>query len=179
MLIGLTGRAGSGKSSVSGFLETNYGFHRKAFADPVKKTVSDLFRIPIDCFYDPEEKIKTDPMWNITRRKILQIFGTECIRNHFGADFWVKLMVLDIADLRQREGSGVDIVIDDVRFPEEARMIHDNGGKIISIKRPDNPYEIDQTHISETFKTIPFDKEIINDYSLLSLFNQVHNIFKV
>lgn len=170
MILGITGRAGSGKSSASAYLETYHRFHKTAFADPVKKTVSELFKIPIGYLQDPEEKSKLDPIWKKTRREIMQVFATECMRDHFGADFWTKLMLLSIMDLRYQRGDNIDIVIDDVRFPEEVQMIRDLGGCIILIRRPNNPHEIDQSHVSESLTGVDPDRIVVNSGSLTELY---------
>lgn len=46
MIIGFTGQAGSGKDTAGAYLIKQYNFERKAFADPLKKSIAALFDIP-------------------------------------------------------------------------------------------------------------------------------------
>src|SRR4051812_5088987 len=46
MIIGLTGSKGSGKDTIAAYLIKEYRFERRAFADPMKKSVAALFDIP-------------------------------------------------------------------------------------------------------------------------------------
>ena len=167
-LIGITGRVGVGKTTIAQCLSGMCGFKLQSFGTPLKKAVSDLFMIPLSDLYDSNKKEKLNPFWNKTSREILQIFGTECVRNHFGKDFWVKRMK---RTLEQYDASSV--VIDDVRFPEEADMIIKKGGFVIKVARPDNPYQINQSHISEQMNDIPFTVLIDNNSSILALHTKV------
>lgn len=53
-----------------------------------------------------------------TGRQLLQLFGTNVIRQRFVADAWVRM-----AENRVRMYKGVTI-LDDVRFPNEAQVHH-------------------------------------------------------
>lgn len=57
MIIGLVGEKNSGKDSVAAYLIKEYGFERKAFADPLKRSIAALFDIP----YHEIEHFKNDP----------------------------------------------------------------------------------------------------------------------
>jgi hypothetical protein len=65
----------------------------------------------------PSTKLEDHP----TGRQLMQIFGTEVIRERFCADSWIRM-----ADGRAKLFDGVTI-IDDVRFPNEARKVTDGG----------------------------------------------------
>lgn len=144
MLIGITGRAGEGKTTIAEHLAKHRGFTILSFATPVKEAVSKLFGIPMHVLLDPVKKNQMLPTWGKSARIIMQTFGTECMRNHFGTDFWVNFMVRKI-DWH----ASYDIVIDDVRFQEEVDTIVGKGGQMIRVIRPGIPFAIGVEHVSE------------------------------
>lgn len=144
MLIGVTGRIGEGKTSVAEHLRNKYGFLLLSFSTPLKEAVAQLFGLQMTTLTTPVLKTRMILRWKKTSKEIMQIFGTECMRGHFGEDFWVKHMQ---DQLNQHSYS--NIVIDDVRFPEEVEMVYDYGGLLIRVIRPNNPYTMDKAHVSE------------------------------
>lgn len=179
-LIGITGRVGAGKTTIAEYLKSNYGFKIYSFSTPLKEVVSNLFLMPLDDFYNPNKKMVTNPCWGKTPREILQVFGTECIRNHFGRDFWVKRMgqVLKWDSLIVHGRFTSPVVIDDIRFPEETNMVIEKGGLLIKVVRSNNPYEIDQNHESERMIGIKYDTQINNDSDVQNLCSKVdHAMF--
>jgi hypothetical protein len=87
-----------------------------------------------------EWREQVDPWWaerlgmpNLTPRWVLQYWGTEVCRGGFHDDIW-------IASLENKLRNSKDnIVISDVRFPNEIKAIHNAGGKVIRIKRGPEP----------------------------------------
>lgn len=141
MIIGLTGPKESGKDTVGAMLIKGYGYERRAFADPLKKSVAGLFDIP----FSHVDKLKADPhaivsltvhetgeTHDMTFRVFLQRYGTEAHRDvpEMGSDFWVDLTLPHNGYYANR-----DVVITDVRFDNEARRIHAVGGKVVEISR--------------------------------------------
>jgi hypothetical protein len=142
MILGLNGLKGSGKDTVAAYLIKEYQFERRAFADPLKKSVAALFDIPfhlVDNFKnDPYMKVSLDSdkspalhQKTLTFREFLQRYGTEAHRGVFGEDFW-----LDHTLPKDGFYSGRKIVITDCRFDNEAHRIHKCGGNVIEIRRP-------------------------------------------
>jgi hypothetical protein len=152
-LIGITGLAGAGKTTIAEYLKTYHEYQILSFGYQLKLVISVLFHIPMQILLDPEEKNTFIPEYGKTVREILQIFGTECMRNHFGQDFWVKKLIPDLLF------ANTSIVIDDVRFPEEEKLIRDYGGEIWKIERP-GIMQLD--HSSESGK-INYDQFILNN----------------
>ena len=92
-------------------------------------------------------------------RELLQFIGTDLIREY--CNDWhvnkVKEMILN--------ESNQNFVIDDVRFPNERKMIEELGGTLWFIVRPN--FNTVSNHISETaLKWQEFDNIIINNKSL-------------
>ena len=69
----------------------------------------------------------------ITPRLVLQLFGTDCLRNGFYDGVWVSLLKKHILD------NPGDYVVPDVRFRNEQNMIRELGGKVWQIKRGKDP----------------------------------------
>lgn len=137
MILGLCGRAGSGKSSVAGYLVERYGATRIALADPLKDMARVLFSLTDEQVRgDAAVKERVDPRWGMSPRQILQRLGTECCRKHLGEDVWVRAMFARIereealARVRRAASYGGTAlafghlwVVEDVRFLNEAEMI--------------------------------------------------------
>lgn len=135
MIVGLTGLKGSGKDTVAAYLIKEHGFERRAFADPLKKSVAALLDIP----YHEIDKWKNDPTMTVeygsghmlTFREFLQRFGDEASKQVWGDTFWNDLTL-------PTDGyyAGRNIVITDCRFESDVRRITICGGYVVSVQRP-------------------------------------------
>ena len=156
MIIGVVGFIGSGKGTVGDILEREYGYKKFAFADALKDAVAGIFLWPRgllegDTNASRAFRERVDPWWShkfgyeVTPRLILQKFGTEACRHGIADNIW-------IAALEKRIHGYEDVVITDCRFPNEIDFIRSAGGKIIRVKRGDDPSseELSKMHISET-----------------------------
>lgn len=150
-LIGVTGKIGAGKDTVALHL-AQYGYQQYAFADPLKEAAAQMFGIPVWEFYDRELKEQIHPFWKITRREILQKFGTECARHVFYDDFWIRrasMHINTITDVKEDPTSLVplNMIITDVRFENEGDWIRKRGGMVVHVMRPDT----DGISVSENY----------------------------
>lgn len=130
-LIGVHGKARSGKDEIARVLVEEHGFIRTAFADPMKAAAAMLFGWPPELAFSDEIKSYKSELWGLTGREIFQKFGTEAMRGTFGDDFWVKRWVFDYVRLRTTHS----IVVSDVRTNAEADMIRGLGGIILHLER--------------------------------------------
>jgi hypothetical protein len=145
MIIGVNGKAGSGKDTFAGF-DTFDSFEKLAFAEVLKKACMILFGLTEEQVYDSvlKEQIVLDdngkPEWYIdgvpaSPRLILQWLGTDILRNHVTKDFFIKRMEQRIFKIKKQDASK-HIIITDARFPNEAEFLKKLGGHVVKIIRP-------------------------------------------
>lgn len=138
ILIGLTGRAGSGKDTVADYLVQRHGFTKLSFAAPLKAGLNAMFGFTPEQWNDREWKERVIPELGVSPRYLAQTLGTEWGRELVKQDLWPSLTM---AIAKQYE----KVVIADVRFENEAAAVSKNGGYVLSILRPDarsvNPHQ--------------------------------------
>ena len=178
MIIGLSGYARSGKDTVAELLVLNYGFKRMAFADGIREAL--LVLNPI--LHDGHRLNEVVGMygWEVAKskdevRRLLQVLGTEVGRKLINEDVWVWLLFNKISTDER-------IVIPDVRFPNEAKMIEQQGGDVWRINRHNHTAVND--HISEhAMDNHMFKRVLYNDGTLDDLADEVfmlmHNVYKL
>ncbi len=198
MIIGLTGKKGSGKDTAAKYLVDNYGYERKAFADSLKQSVAALFDIPfekvdeykvdlggtlphVEVIIDLGEyreqpgygRVLHHTQYSMSWREFLQRYGTESHREIFGYNFWVD-QVLPYIDRDKAMWASYTLqkyVISDVRFENEAARVRYYGGKIVEIMRP-SLANVKDAHVSEQIPTPDF--QIINlDNNMASLYTGI------
>jgi hypothetical protein len=207
MIIGFVGFIGSGKDTAADYLVNFHEFRRDSFANTLKDAVSAVFGWDRTLLEGRTKEARewreqVDPWWanrlgipNLTPRWILQYWGTDVCRNHFHDDIW-------IASLENKMRKTTDnIVISDVRFPNEIKAIHNAGGIVVRIKRGPEPewyqdavnmnagntnmsWLISKTrmeqlgiHASETaWVGGDIDYTVYNDSTIDDLFNQIKNL---
>lgn len=172
--IGLTGYAGAGKDEAARAL-LGIGYERRAFADPLRAcvlTLDPVIGLPGGTFERLSIVVEAEG-WDAAKRaypevrRLLQVFGTEVVRAHFGSSAWI-----DIA--RGTMLPGVDYVFTDCRFPNEVEMIHQAGGVVLGIMRPGvSPVN---AHASDDIGALHVDHVVANDGSIDELHARVLDI---
>lgn len=153
-VIGVCGLIGSGKGTVADILVDKYGFEKLSFADRLKDGAAAIFGWPRDLLEGDTKasrdwREEADPFWTaelgktITPRYVLQVMGTECMRNGFAQDIWVLLIKQKIQASPEKNW-----VIPDVRFENEQDMIRGIGGEIWQVRRGDLPTWWDEAVLS-------------------------------
>lgn len=156
MIIGLVGYIGSGKGTVRDILVREHRYHGCAFADALKDAVSTVFGWDRDILEGDTNasrafRERVDPWWSykfgfeVTPRLILQRMGTEACRHGIADNIW-------IAALEKRIQGMQNVVVSDVRFPNEIDFIRSAQGIIVRVDRGPQPTkdELSKMHISET-----------------------------
>jgi len=178
IVIGMVGKAGAGKDTTADWLCRRYEFSKVAFADPLKKSVKELFMLSDLEAFDRVEREKVlsdfDP-WS--PRKLYQFVGTELLRNQFDENIWVKLLNKKIHMMNSNR-----IVISDCRFPNEEKYIRELGDKdgyktaIIEVVRTGHNGNVGlKGHASESH-VLNSDYKIENTGSLEDLYHKVDEI---
>jgi len=122
-LIGLVGAAQTGKSTIAKHLVQKYGYVRISFIDPLKEMLLNAGM----CSREELWGVKTEES-----RWLMQKIGTEIFRKQVDPEYWVKLAEKKI--IEQLE-TGENIVIDDIRLPDEADVIRRHGGLLVRTVR--------------------------------------------
>lgn len=130
----------SGKTTVADILIREHGYTHLAFASPLKAMIRSFLHscgyssTVIDHFLSPQGKeVELPGLHRCTTRHLMQTLGTEWGRNCITPDVWAKLWHRRASQLITQ---GHRIVSDDVRFPEEAALIHSLSGELWRISRP-------------------------------------------
>lgn len=135
-IIALSGKMGTGKTAVAEWLAAALPAARRlSFGDLVKWEVSQMFCFPLHwCYRAKEALIQPTPETRskgltetMTVREIMQWYGTEVVRA-VDPNYWIDGMRHTTNCLRANY-----IIIDDVRFPNEAEFVHDQGGLLVRL----------------------------------------------
>lgn len=130
-IILISGKKGYGKDTLGSFIIKNNTTPtvRVAFADVLKEQcftwLTEVLRLPIsrEIFTDPELKEKPIRIpfaeKPLTPRYLLQIYGTDFIRNKMDENYWVYRTCDKIATYYKDK----DVVITDCRFPNEIEWV--------------------------------------------------------
>ena len=188
MIIGISGKAGSGKNTAAKMLEVLYAnpdisyedFANKRyknfadiqivhFADSLKETAQVLFRIG-EWETNTQEGKKTTINWiGKTVSELLQGIG-QGLRDAIDFDIWVKILFANT------EGWS-NYIIADVRYPNEIKAIKERNGILLRIDRKDAGVG---NHSSETaldnYKE--WDVYIENNSSIEDLFEAMRIFIK-
>lgn len=172
MLIGLGYRNNVGKSSIAKLLNQEFEFQHISFADSLKKAVGEIFGLNERQMYG-DLKETDDDYWKLTPRYIMQRVGTECFRKEFSQDIWIKSLERKRLSFLER---GIKrIVVDDVRFVNEAEYIKSVGGILIRVDR--SVSDVETGHVSEHELKLynKWDYVAKNDGELIGCFHGIMN----
>lgn len=140
-LLGIHGKAGSGKSTAAQVL-IDGGFKRVKFAGPLKNMLRAIGLTDRHIEGDLKET-PCDMLLGQTPRHAMQTLGTEWGRGCIGGEFWTNLARREIV---MAMAQGFSVVVDDVRFQNEADLIREWGGMVLHIDRGES---IAPGHVSE------------------------------
>lgn len=161
----------SGKSTAASYLCSVYGFDAVSLAAPVKAMGAEFL---VSFGYSREEaeymvfrdKERIIPSLNKSVRYILQTIGTEWGRNYINGNVWVKIM------LRNLELKG-NVVVDDVRFFNEAEAIKAAGGILWKVVRPGLIPKENHASEGSLNNYDRFDRVIANDGTVEDLYAKI------
>jgi dephospho-CoA kinase len=143
-LIGLAGRARSGKSSITNHLVNEYGYQQLAFADPIRDTLEYVFDVP----HQYREIVKESgiPPHGKSYRELAQTLGDW--GRGLRTDFWILELERRLDLIKRGLGDDICVVISDVRYLNEAFWVRQRG-TLWHIVRPDQDPAQTRAHSSE------------------------------
>ncbi len=143
MIIGISGRKGSGKSTVAGYLQDRIeGAVRISFADTLKLIAQEAFGALPEQVYGLRKNDRI-AVCGLVARDVMQKVGQGM--REIWPDCWVFAWERKVVEHWAMNGTG-PVIVDDVRYPNEAKRIKEMGGILIRLDRA--PYE--DAHVSET-----------------------------
>tara|TARA_Y100001973_G_C5196436_1_gene334568 strand:+ start:1109 stop:1690 length:582 start_codon:yes stop_codon:yes gene_type:complete len=181
MIIGISGKARTGKDTCAKFIvmaahqhkDECSRFYSYEFARPIKEACRIIFGWDDRHLYGDLKEV-VDLRFGITPRRAMQTLGTEWGRDMINEEIWIKRANVE----HNQKGN---VVISDVRFKNEVKFIHENGGFIIDLHRK-NVDRINgiENHGSETGVSEflgPNDVYVDNDGSFEELQEKITSIF--
>lgn len=172
-----------GKSTIREYLVNKYGFRHLPFARLIKQMV---FTLLVQHGYRDEDAIRyievdkevcLDRLHGApTARYLLQTLGTDWGRHQVHNDFWTSEWECK-AGVWSR--SGVSVVADDLRFPNEMEALKRLGGKSWRVERPGSVIPKSASHESEgRLSLMTFDRLINNEGCVKELYKKVDKALK-
>jgi len=172
MIIALSGKRGTGKTTAAKFLAKNRGYTLVSFAEELRRLSRHIFPFTEADMSDPAKKESPWAEYEWSPRDFMVHFG-EFVR-FYDKDYWAK-KVLNNLDPKKK------YVIDDMRFPNEYELVKSLGAATVRINRYEhlNPFGKNLDIVSETsLDHHPFDYVIhdCRNTSLRSLHEEIDHV---
>jgi hypothetical protein len=165
-IVGLTGRARSGKSEVARIFREEFSFGLVRFAGPLKKMMAAL-GLSNDEINGDMKETPSSRLNGKTPRYAMQTLGTEWGRDMISPTLWI--------DAWRREADLAlyykNIIADDVRFANEAEAVRTTHGTSIIIRVERGMFVPTAQHASEIMD-LEADTTIVNNGTLENLRDQ-------
>ncbi len=132
VIIGISGKIGSGKSTAARYLIDNMPhlhFEEKFFAYNVKLIASIISGLPMSEMLSQDGKNRELPLYGgITVGRLQQVIGTNLFRDHFDDMVWVKSLFAPYDPALH------NWIVSDVRFKNEADYVKSQGGILVRLE---------------------------------------------
>lgn len=176
ILIGITGKARSGKDTTADILSKRFGLIKYSFATPIKEAAKVMFGLTEE-HVNGEFKEDIIPWIGVSPRRIMQTLGTDWGRDIIRGDIWVQVAKRRFEGLSEYLDNTFHcgMVIPDVRFENEADFIRENGGAIIHVSRT-NIQGVEQHRSESGIEFKKGDARVVNDGSLEDLENTIESV---
>lgn len=181
MLIAISGYKRSGKDTTGDFLCQYYGFQKAPPFAIFKKSLAEWFDWD-DRHLDGELKEVVDTRWGFSPRQIMQVFGTELMKEKLGEllpeykeivgnGLWAKIF----CEWYRKQDKSQRFVVTDLRFPEEQKEL-EQFDDVIFVRIHRNIPHTD-THASENkIDTLHFDYAVYNDGTFAELEQEINQL---
>lgn len=159
-IIAFTGARGVGKSTLANHLisKSDHKFAIESFASPMKRMLNAMGVSEYN-LYDPKGKQEEVEWLGKTTRYLMQTLGTAWGRELVDGQIWLKALKQRV--ISEYSGTDTIVIIDDLRFDNEAEFILENGGSIYSLHRDG----VDYTYEHSTEKPLN-DSILFNAHTL-------------
>lgn len=141
-IVGLTGPAGCGKTTVAGMVE---GAVVIQLADPLYAALALMLGVDEAILRHRGAKERPLPGFDRSPRQLLQTLGTDWGRAFVGPDVWLRMAGRRIDALHA--AGATTVILADVRFENEAEWIRNRGGEVWRVER--EPAAAAAAHVSE------------------------------
>ena len=147
--IGFVGRKGHGKNTLATLMQKGVNSRVRpveelAFADTLKAMLKVLGVTEAQLYGTTEQKEAIDPRYGVSPRRMMQTLGNEWGRQRIHEDIWVRALIGQYHGLQENEPrraayghSPISIFVTDVRMPNEAKALRNEGFFLVRIRRPD------------------------------------------
>jgi hypothetical protein len=189
-ILGVVGFIGHGKGTVGDFLVSEYKFTACSFAHTLKTAVSAIFHWPRELLEGSTLESRAwreqpDKWWSaklgrtVTPRWVLQHFGTNVLRQYFHTDIWLLSLEKTIADIPG------NVVVTDVRFPNEIQVLQSWQGDVWWVKRDTLPlwfkYSENKDYMQRNFPEVHESEyawlDYKNEFSVLNNTGDLQNLY--
>lgn len=139
-IIGIAGRARTGKSTAAAYLQAEYGLYPMAFAEPIKRGLRAMIESHEWVFEESRKEHSPFAGLPVSMRELMQRLGDWGREIH--PDFWVRAAMARWTALCAAFDTGMaspgvlcGAVFADVRYENEAFWIRSQGGFMIHLRR--------------------------------------------
>lgn len=172
-VIGIAGRAKSGKDTVADFLKEYCHFKSTAFAEPIRAGMRAILGLEDKHFQHPDKEVVLE-QFGKSPREMMQTLGTQWGRECVNKDLW---LILAGSKIKAHQDAGYNVAVTDVRFANEADYIRRQGGTIWHISR--DVAGTPHTHESEAgISFVEGDSAIDNNGTLDYLYHQIRKLLE-
>lgn len=168
-IIGIHGKAWSGKDTVAEHLVSKYGYKQYAFADPMYKMLEVIGVYNVG----RHEKERPHPIYGVSLRHMLQELGDAWGRERINKDVWVIAAQM----MMQGDPEDTKYVISDIRRENEADLVRKKGGFVIHLQRNELP-KVREHGSEEGIEFKAGDVRLENNGSLLDLYLAVDRLLE-
>jgi hypothetical protein len=163
MIVAIFGYKQSGKSAIADRFQ-KHDFVRHSVATPLKNMLKAI-GLTDEQLYGSEKEVPCDLLGGKTPRWAMQSLGSDWGRNCIDRDIWIRAWANTTPQDR-------NIVCDDLRFPNEASVLHTLDAWILKVIRPG--VGCTSMHESEAWiDELPYHHLFYNDGSLEDLNREV------
>jgi hypothetical protein len=180
-VIGMCGKKGVGKNFVADLLKaelenSSIKVKQMAFAEPLKEFLITCLGLNREWTYgsDNDKNNPTNVRWEtmdacikakypgktgfMTHREVMQIFGTDVMRDNWDKNIWVNTL-----NRRIEQTDAEFVIVTDVRFPNEIEILKARGGRIWLVDGPQRGGEAAKKdkHASEMLTETPVQYDVV------------------